>query len=492
MLRLNETSLATVAPGTIRPDYDRANVTPGIVHLGIGAFHRAHLAAYVDSALSLDPSWGIIGASLRRPDTKAALAPQDHLYSLTTRDAGGSRSRIVGSILDIMDGGADIGALIEQMAQPGIRIVSLTVTEKGYCHDPAGGHLQLAHPDIVHDLANIATPRSAPGVIVAALARRRERGHKGFTVLSCDNLPGNGRVAARVVTELAQQIDPALARWIGAHVRFPSTMVDRIVPATTEQDRQDIAALIGVQDAWPVVTEPFSQFVVENNFVAGHPPWENAGVQMAPDVEPYEQMKLRLLNGSHSTMAYLGLLAGHSYVAEAVADPAIRALLRTLMTDEMIPTLHMPDVDLNAYVERLLARFANPALQHRCSQIAMDGSQKLPQRILMPIRERLAKGQSIQCLSLTIAAWIAFISEAVGRGHLPIHDPLAAKLTAAAIGGDHSAERLVAGFVGIAEIFGSDLPARSEFCQAVTGHLVRILDHGVQAAVTAAEAVTTP
>jgi len=488
MATLSQSSLTQASGAVALPAYDRSAVTPGIVHIGIGAFHRAHMASYVDAVLGTDPSWGIIGANLRRPDTKLALEPQDYLYTVAVRDASGTRTRVVGSILGIIDASQSADALIAQMAAPEIRIVSLTVTEKGYCHDGASGALRLDHPDIVRDLANPTSPRSAPGVIVAALQRRRDAGLKGFAVLSCDNLPSNGRVAERVMIEYANELDPKLAAWIAANVTFPSTMVDRIVPATTDQDRTDIAALTGLDDAWPVVTEPFSQWVVEDRFVAGRPAWEAHGVQMADDVEPFEHMKLRMLNGSHSTIAYLGLLAGYELVSEAVGDPNIRALLHRLMTDEVIPTLHLPGVDLHAYRDSLLERFANPALNHRLRQIAMDGSQKLPQRILAPMRDRLAGGLPVNCLTLTVAAWIAQLHDQLGQGREPILDPLNTDLSVALLGGGDTADGLLGSFLALAAVFGDPAQYPQSVKDQIREHLAALLSQTPAVAIQRANA----
>src|SRR5690606_12891464 len=374
MTRLDAQSLRSESVHLRGFSYDRDAVTPGIVHLGIGAFHRAHMAVYVDDILEKDPSWGIVGASLRRPDTREALAPQDFLYTLAIRDASGTDCRVIGSLLDVLDANTQRGQVLEIMADPRIRIVSLTVTEKGYCHDPATGDLDPRHPDIVHDLADPGDPVSAPGLIVAAIARRRAAGTAPFAVMSCDNLPANGATTRRIVTRLAALQDRDLAGYITENVAFPGTMVDRIVPATADADCAAISAITGLDDAWPIVTEPFTQWVIEDDFPEGRPAFEAVGAELVTDVEPYELMKLRMLNGSHSTLAYLGYLAGHQYVADAIADPAIRRLVDRLMSEEVMPTLPMPRADLEAYRDRLLARFANPALQHRTWQIAMDGS----------------------------------------------------------------------------------------------------------------------
>jgi fructuronate reductase len=461
------------------PDYDLSAVTPGIVHLGIGAFHRAHMAAYVDSLLKDNPDWAIIGASLRRPDTRDALAPQDFLYTLAIRDASGTSARIIGSIRDVIDANTDRTKLIELMASPAIRIVSLTVTEKGYCYAPATGELDEAHPDIVHDLAHPDAPVSAPGIIAAALKLRHERGLIPFTVMSCDNLPSNGKTAGRIVKRYAELLgDTNYTNYVQS-VQFPSTMIDRIVPATTDADREIVKEIIGLDDAWPIMTEPFTQWVIEDRFPAGRPPFELAGAQLVEDVEPFELMKLRMLNGSHSTMAYLGYLSGYQYVSEAIADPAIYQLIHGLMTEEVIPTLPMPRSDLEAYRDQLLARFANPALKHRTWQIAMDGTQKLPQRLLGTIRAKMEAGQPFSRLALGVAAWMRYVTGIDEAGQpIDVKDPLSVRLRALADAAGPDAQKLAAGLVTVTEVFGPDLPQSVPFRDTVTGHLKSLFDHG--------------
>ncbi len=467
--------------------YDRAKVTPGIVHLGIGAFHRAHMAAYVDDILGADPSWGIIGASLRRPDTKDALAPQDFLYTLAIRDAAGTRTRVIGSILDVLDANTQRSELIATLADPRIRIVSLTVTEKGYCHDPSTGNLDPGHPDIVADLAAPDAPVSAPGLIVRALELRHAAGTAPFTVMSCDNLPSNGKTVGRIVTQFARLRDPALAYWIAANVAFPSTMVDRIVPATTDADRALVAERTGLEDAWPIMTEPFTQWVIEDHFPAGRPAWDTVGAQFVEEVEAFELMKLRMLNGSHSTMSYLGYLGGKQYVSEAIADPGLRALVHGLMTEEVMPTLPMDRADLESYRDALLARFANPALQHRTWQIAMDGSQKLPQRLLGTIRDRHAAGQGFSRLALGVAAWMRYVTGIDELGNaIDVKDPFAARLRAIADAAAGDPVALATGLLAVSEIFGPDLPATAEFRNAVITHLRSLYAKGALATARAA------
>ena len=464
--------------------YDRTRITPGIVHLGIGAFHRAHMAVYVDDLLPQHPDWGIIGASLRRPDTKEAMAPQDFLYTLAVRDAAGTRCRVIGSVLDVLDANADRQQLLELMADPRIRIVSLTVTEKGYCHDPATGELDEKHPDIVHDRAHPFSPVSAPGLIVQALEKRRQAGTAPFTVMSCDNLPANGKTVQRIVTRLAELRSPELAAFIRENVAFPSTMIDRIVPATIDADRVTVEEVTGFEDAWPIITEPFTQWVIEDHFPSGRPPFETVGAQLVADVEPFELMKLRMLNGSHSSIAYLGYLAGYQFVNEAIADPGIRKLVHGLMTEEAMPTLDMLGTDLGAYRDQLLQRFANPALKHRTWQIAMDGTQKLPQRLLGTIRDRLAKGQGIERLALGVAGWMRYVTGIDESGNpIEVKDPLGPRLRAIADAAGRDAEALASGLLAFPEVFGTDLPANASFRGVVTGHLRSLFENGSAATV---------
>ncbi len=464
--------------------YDRSRVTPGIVHIGIGAFHRAHMAAYIDDILGSDPSWGIIGASLRRPDTRDALEPQDFLYTLAIRSDAGTSTRVIGSVLDVLDANTQRDELIRAMTDAQIRIVSLTVTEKGYCHDPATGSLDESHPDIVRDLAHPETPVSAPGLIVRALELRKAAGIPSFTVLCCDNLPANGETARRITTQFAALQSKKLADFIERDVAFPSTMVDRIVPATTESDRRAVFEATGLWDAWPIVAEPFTQWVIEDEFPLGRPMLESAGVQFVTDVRPFENMKLRMLNGSHSTIAYLGYLAGYEFVNQAIAEPAFRALIHDLMTEEVMDTLPPGIGDLAAYRDALLDRFANPALQHRTWQIAMDGSQKLPQRLLETIRDRLAGNLPVTRSALGVAAWMRYVT---GRGEhggeIDVKDPFASQLRAIADKAGNDPDRLVDGMLRVKEIFGNDLAADQSFRAELGKHLSSLYERGALATV---------
>ncbi len=483
-MRLSNATLPNLPSSIRRPAYDRANVATGIVHLGLGAFTRAHQAVYTDDVLAAgDRRWGIHGASLRASATRDALAPQHGLYTLAVRDAAGERLRVLGSLIGLSVAPDNPGELISAMANPEVRIVSLTVTEKGYCHDPATTELREDHPDILHDLGNPYAPRSAPGLIVAALALRRATGAAPFTVLSCDNLPANGRTLKRVLIRLAQLADRQLAAYLADTLACPSTMVDRIVPATTDQDRARIAAALGADDAWPVVTEPFSQWVIEDNFPLDRPDWSAHGAEFTRDVAPHELMKLRLLNGAHSCLAYLGYLAGCQTVADAMAEPALAGFAERLIHDEVIPVLTVPaGADVGAYQRALLQRFRNPALKHRTWQIAMDGSQKLPQRLLGTVRDRLARGLPIPRLALGIAAWMRYVTGTDEAGRpIDVRDPLVDELRRHADAAGPVAERLAPALLGMESIFGHDLAADPRFTGPVIEALRSLLDVGALA-----------
>ncbi|MGL4442330.1 MAG: mannitol dehydrogenase family protein, partial [Alsobacter sp.] len=467
--------------------YDRARLTPGIVHLGLGAFARAHLCEYTEDALELEfGAWGVVGASLQRPDQRDRLAPQDGLYTLLKRAPSGPDLRLIGCLGEVLVAPENPAALIARMASPDTRIVSLTVTEKGYCHDPATGRLKTDHPDIVHDLAHPDAPRSAVGLIVAALKARRTAGLGPFTALSCDNLPHNGGVLRGLVRDFAALSDDGLSQWIEANGAFPATMVDRIVPATTEADIAEVASLIGLEDAAPVIGEPFRQWAIQDVFAAGRPAWERVGAQMVSQVAPFEFMKLRMLNGAHSSLAYLGYLAGHETVSEASGDPVVARFLEGLWA-EIIPTVPAPQgVVLSDYAQALLARFRNPAIRHRTWQIAMDGSQKLPQRLLGTIRDRLKQDAPIDHLALGVAAWMRYVAGTDEKGAtIDIRDPLAATFAEKARAAGRDATALSRSLFGIEAIFGADLPRAPRFTQAVERHLATLFDKGAKATVAA-------
>jgi len=467
--RLSEATLSRLPASVKRPTYDRRAVTTGIVHLGIGAFHRAHQAVYLDDILATgERGWGITGVSLRSGDVRDALTPQDGLYTLAVRGAEGTALRVIGSIGEVLVAPDSPEAVLARLCDPAVRIVSLTVTEKGYCRDGAG-NLDMANEAIRADLADIDHPRTAPGFIIAALQRRRVAGVAPFTVLSCDNLPANGRTTKHILAQFAAALSSDLATFVEDEVACPSTMVDRIVPATTDADRAEIDAALGLSDAWPVVTEPFSQWVIEDDFPAGRPAFESVGCEMVPDVTPYEDMKLRMLNGAHSALAYLGLLAGVETVADAIATPELRAFAVALMDDAAATLAGIAGDDIDRYQAALLMRFANPALKHRLRQIAMDGSQKLPQRLLSAVRARLARGLPVTRHALAVAAWMTFAR----RGD-KLDDPLAERIAGAAAEGPAALLRL-------SEIFG-ELAAEPRFGGAVARQYAAIAAQGPLAA----------
>lgn len=416
------------------PHYDPAAHGCGIVHIGTGAFHKAHQAVYTDSALEQGGDWRITGVSLRSADVARALNPQDGRYLLITRDEEGDSARLIASIDRVLVAPEDPEAVIAAIANPATRIVTITVTEKGYGVDRATGGLDLAHPAIAHDLA-AKVPTGLIGFLVAGLARRETP----LTILSCDNLPENGHVTRQLVTEFARRRDPALADWIAGNVRFPSSMVDRITPAATDKTLADAAALLGRPDAAAVETEPFTQWVIEDDFAAGRPAWDKAGAVFVTDVAPYEKMKLRLLNGAHSLLAYAGFIAGYETVAVAMRDANLRRIAERQMIAAAATLPPVPGIDLDAYRAELLARFANGAIAHRTYQIAMDGTEKLPQRILAP----MAESDTPEAFAFAIAAWMRYC---LGRTEddepYALRDPREAQIAAALAGAEQDATRI--------------------------------------------------
>ena len=488
MTRLNDAALEGLPAEVAVPGYDRAQVKTGVVHLGIGAFHRAHQAVVFDDAIKAgDLRWGVLGASLRSPGVRDQLNPQDGLYTLVVRDGSDEHLRVIGAGRGVLVGPEDPAALVAAMADADVHIVTLTVTEKGYRLDPATGDLLLDDPEVAADLADIASPRTSPGFIVAALQTRRAAGLKPFTVISCDNLPHNGRRIRAGVIAMARHIEPALADWIEAEGAFPQTMIDRIVPATIPEDIEKLRARLGVEDQGMVKAEPFTQWVIEDRFAGERPDFAALGVQLTDAVEPWEDAKLRLLNGAHSAVAYLGALSGHEHVHEAVAVPAFRAYVEALW-DEAQTTLNPPPgLDIPAYREALMARFSNAALMHRTRQIAMDGSQKLPQRLLAGAAERLAAGQGIEAMALGVAAWMMWQSGVTEGGEtVVVDDPLAAK-TAELLAGAADDQARVSALLSLSAVFPPALAADDRFAVAVTGAYLSLSRNG---AVEAARAVT--
>ncbi|MEQ1552084.1 mannitol dehydrogenase family protein [Sphingorhabdus sp.] len=441
-MRLSAANLSALPASVARPGYDRDTRGVGIVHFGIGAFHRAHMAAYTDDAMaSGEGDWRILGVSLRSPTVRDQMHPQDGLYTLVERSLEGSKARIIGSVADVLVASEERERLVATLAAATTHIVSFTITEKGYCRAPDGS-LDLA----------LADERSAFAYLAEAFSRRRDAGLPGLTLLSCDNLSGNGAQLRRLMVEYLGAHAPDLTGWFENECTCPSTMVDRIVPATTNADRIEIEALLGMRDEAAVVTEPFSQWVIEDNFAGPRPAWEKYGAQITSDVHAYENAKLRMLNGAHSALAYLGLQRGHEFVHQAIADPQLAPLIDKLMRDEAATSLTpAPGQDVSAYADALIDRFKNPSLNHRLAQIAMDGSQKIPQRWLETLAFHKASGQQCPSILTAIGAWLGHIRGDNGV----VDDPMAETLKAA---WDAAGKRGI-----VVALFGSDGPMASDW-----------------------------
>ena len=475
-MRLCESTLSQLPDYIRRPTYNRKKVEASIVHLGLGAFHRAHQALMTEAVLnSGDLAWGIVGAGMQSSGMRDALVPQDGLYAVAEVGADSEKISVVGAIVDVL-GGADEAEkirLLAKMSDISTRIVSITVTEKGYYLDLATGKLLVQSEAIAADLANPDVPRTILGLIVRALAKRKAAGIPPFTVLSCDNLPNNGKLARAAVLAFAREVDSGLAEWIEKNVCFPCTMVDRITPATTDADRAHVNERLGLEDAWPVMTEQFVQWVIEDQFSMGRPDWTIGGAVFSDEIERWESMKLRCLNGAHSTLAYLGQLTGCETVADAMQSSLITTLLDALWLENR-DVLHAPKgVNPADYVEQLKLRFRNPSLKHRTAQIASDGSQKLPQRLLAPLRERIAKGIASPAIATAIAAWMHFVVKTAHISGASLSDPMAAEILEQA-GKSTKAAEIVDGLLGLQKIFGQDLATNEAFRAELLGKFVEL------------------
>ena len=433
------------------PEYDPADVRVGIVHAGLGAFHRAHQAVYTDAVLAVDPVWGISGYTQRSAAVRDQLAPQDGLYTVLENGDGAGPPRVVGAVVEVRAPG-DGPTAAQRIADPAIRLVTLTVTEKGY--RIRGGHLDRQDPLVQADLATFGTgpARTAIGQLVAGLQLRRRADAGPISILPCDNLPSNGAAVRGLVHDFCAALPTAvgdpLAAWIDTQVAFPSCVVDRIVPSTAPSDLDEVTRRLGLQDAGAVVAEPFSQWVIEDAFAAGRPAWERAGAVFTTDVAPYEAAKLRLLNAAHSLLAYTGALAGHATIAHAMADPVLADAAARLMAEDAAPTLTLPEgFDVEDYQRAILRRFADPALGHRTAQVAADGSLKLPIRLLGTARDRLAAGGTPHWVARAVAAWMVYVAT---RDR--VDDPLADRLATAAAGRGTPAA-LVDALLAVGEVF---------------------------------------
>jgi mannitol-1-phosphate/altronate dehydrogenase len=432
-IELSSGTLEAVGRSLPIPRYVRKAHPPGITHVSVGNFHRAHQALYVDEALARgEKEWGIhaVGALPADRSMVEALTRQDGLYTLVERNGDRAAARVIGSLFGATHAPSDPEGVVEQLAAPETRIVTLTITENGYGHDPATGQLDRTRDDVTWDLSGRLPRRTCLGMIVEALARRERAGRAPLTVLSCDNIPSNGDTARRLALELAEARSRPLARWIERNISFPNGMVDRITPASMPQGRELVNALYGVRDAIPVLTEPFRQWVIEDRFVSGRPNWEESGVLMVDDVRPYELAKIRLLNVSHSALAYPGILAGLTFVHEAVRNSSIAGFVCQMMDEEIAPGLdRVPGMDIAEYADTLMTRFSNEAIADRLERICMDGSRKLSIQLFPIVRERLSAGQPIRRLAYVIASWLTYLRGRDDHGRtIAVIDPLSDRL----------------------------------------------------------------
>ncbi|WP_316355893.1 mannitol dehydrogenase family protein [Devosia sp.] len=478
--KLSAQALPAISTASI-PAYDRSDLTPGIVHFGVGNFHRAHQAVYLDDlfATGADHDWALVGAGVRTTDEamRQKLMAQDWLTTVVEQEADASSARITGAMIDYIRPG-DSAAVIARLADPAIRIVSLTITEGGYYIDPASQKFDPNHPDIAFDAANMADPKTAFGLILAGLMRRRAAGIVPFTVMSCDNIPGNGHVTENAVVGLARLVDPDLAEWVNDNVAFPNGMVDRITPATSPREVALLAENFGIEDNWPVFCESFRQWVLEDNFPAGRPALEKVGVQFVEDVAPYEHMKIRILNGGHATIAYPAGLMDIHFVHEAMQHPLVSAFLAKVERDEIIPVVPpVPDTDLNDYFALCERRFANPKIGDTIRRLALDGSNRQPKFIIPSALDRVQRQQSVSGLSLVSALWCRYCYGETDSGAvIEPNDPSWDRLTAQA----HLAKADPKAWLAMADIYG-DLARHPTFTAAFTHALTTLWDIGTKA-----------
>ncbi|WP_104053321.1 MULTISPECIES: mannitol dehydrogenase family protein [unclassified Arthrobacter] len=482
MNKLNSASLSGLPARLSVPGYDRSELSVGIVHFGVGGFHRAHQAMYVDRLMNDGGArdWAICGVGVLPGDSamKTVMDAQDCLYTLVLKNPDGTREgRVIGSIIEYLLAPEDPEAVIEKMAAPGTRIVSLTITEGGYNFHHVTGEFNAANPAVAADLQPGAVPTTVFGLVCAALQRRRDRGLPPFTVMSCDNIQGNGDVARKMFTAFASLRDPELGAWMQENVAFPNSMVDRITPVTTDEDRTMVARDFEVEDAWPVVSEDFEQWVLEDHFPQGRPPFEDAGVQVVDDVEPYELMKLRLLNASHQALCYFGYLAGYRYAHEVCQDPLFSGFLLDYMVREATPTLApLPGVDLDAYRHRLIERFSNEHVRDTLARLCAESSDRIPKWLLPVIRENLASGGEIHRSAAIVASWARYAEGTDEQGApIDVVDRLREPLMAAAA--RNRADPLA--FVEDRDLFG-DLASNDRFVQSYTAALTSLHEHGAR------------
>jgi mannitol 2-dehydrogenase len=493
-LKLNSQNLSAISaqegrdsPSVEVPTYDRRGIKEGIVHVGVGGFHRAHLAVYIDKLLQQhgETKWAICGVGLRPNDAamRDVLNSQDHMYTVIERSAKGSKPSVVGSISSFLFAPDDKEAVIAKMAHPDTHIVSLTITESGYYYNENTHELQAEHPDIKHDVANLDAPISTFGYLCAALKRRREQGLKPFTVLSCDNMQKNGSITRHMLVSFAKLYDADLSQWIAEEAHFPNSMVDRITPSTSQNDIKSLSETFGIDDAWPVVTEPFMQWVVEDKFCDGRPPFEKVGVQVVKDVhnvEQFEKHKLRLLNASHSAMAYPGQLAGFKYVHEVMEDPNYRKFIWNMMQYEVKPLLpEIEGVDIDDYCNTLMERFSNPTIMDQIPRVALNASGKVPQFIMPSIAEAIWVTGPFRRLCFVVAGWFTYINGVDDEGNtFEVDDVMKEQLQRLAKAGGRDPRELLS----IKSLFGDDLRNDKRFVDEVTKAMELIATIGARKA----------
>ena len=483
-VRLGDDTLAHHAGRVAVPTYDRAALKRAVVHISVGSFHRSHQAVYFDDLAQhgISGEWGLTGVGLRRPRMREVLDAQDGLYTVVARGAAGDDARVVGAIGRYLFAPQNDGAVIDALTDRGTRLVTLTITGAGYRVDSDTGAFDGGHPEIVADLAAPASPASAVGHLVEALDRRRRAGAEPFTVLSCDNVPGNGQLTRSALVGFAALRDSRLAAWIDERVAFPDSMVDRITAKTTVADREFVEREFGVADRWPVITEPFSQWVIEDAFCNGRPPLDEVGVRFVGDVRPYALLKTRLLNASHCALGHLGSLAGHRRTDEAMDDPVFGAYVERLMRDDVAPLLpRAPGVDLPGYRRALLARLRNPKIGDELTRLRRNGSSKVPTHVLSSIADARARGLAHPLLTLAVGGWCSQLRGVDDDGRrLPVDDPLADSLQPLAIAGGTDPRRLLS----VRPVFGR-LGEDTGFAAELEQALEAIDRHGARASVAA-------
>lgn len=481
LTKLSRQNLGELSADIQKPSYDPSQLKAGILHMSVGGFHRAHQAVYVDNVLSLQPdNWMIAGVGLMPQDSSnlASLNAQDCLFAVLERSPESDSVRIVGSMKEVIHAPTEVEKLLEKIASPEIKILSLTITEKGYYYNEKKD-LDFTNQSIIHDLALPEKPLTAYGYLVKGLLKRRANNVGPVTIMCCDNLPGNGHITKHLLSQFIEKAAPDLMAWVDANISFPNAMVDRITPVTTPVIQEILADKFGVQDGWPVVCEDYIQWILEDNFIAGRPAFEKAGAQMVKDVEPYEKMKVRLLNGSHSALSYVSYLMGYREVDKAMADPLISKFVRAYMDNDITPTVpSVPGIDLDAYKTKLISRFSNPSISDKVQRLAEDGSQKIGNAMVPPLLSQIENGKSIKWIAFALAGWWRYLNGTDEQGQeIQIKDPIAAALKAKAV----EMPRDPAALLSFDSIFGTKLASQSDLLSLMSDYLEDFYTIGVKA-----------